>query len=155
MSDVILVAIDGSEYALRSLDVAIGLAQPAHAQLVLCSVIDSARAARLSFGEPALVDGCYDALRADSEYYIDQAMQRAALAHVKASSVIAYGDPANEIEKVAEQKHAGMIVMGTHGRTGLLHIVLGSVAEGVMRHASVPVVVVPPNRASAERSGAA
>jgi nucleotide-binding universal stress UspA family protein len=155
MANVFLVAIDGSEHAMRALDVAVTLANPMHGELVLCYVIDSARAARLSFGEPALLDGSYDALRSDGEYYLDQAMQRASLAQAKATTVLAYGDPAEEIRRVASQKHATMIVMGTHGRTGLAHIVMGSVAEGVMRRASVPVVVVPPLRSATESSAVA
>ena len=43
---------------------------------------------------------------------------------------------------MAEKEHADLIIMGSHGRTGLSHVVLGSVAERVVRHASCPVLVV-------------
>jgi len=51
------------------------------------------------------------------------------------------GDPADAILHAAEEHQADLIVMGTHGRTGLAHVFLGSVAEKVVRHASCPVLV--------------
>ncbi|MHB8432531.1 MAG: universal stress protein [Candidatus Tyrphobacter sp.] len=146
----ILVPVDGSAFALGAVDVAIELARGLSAELLLCYVIDSGRAARLSFGDPALLDGCYDALRADGERYLADAVARVEAADGKATTILAYGDPSQEIQTIAAQKNATMIVMGTHGRTGLLHLLMGSVAEGVMRAASVPVVVVPPKREAAE-----
>ncbi len=142
----ILVPVDGSEYALNAVDVASGLARALSAELLLCHVIDSGRAARLSFGEPALLDGSYEALRADGERYLADATARAKRAAQNATSILAYGDPSREIQTIAAQKDATMIVMGTHGRTGLRRLLMGSVAEVVMRAASVPVVAVPPKR---------
>ena len=54
---------------------------------------------------------------------------------------IGSGDPANAIVHAAKEHHVDLIVMGTHGRTGLAHAFLGSVAEKVIRHASCPVLV--------------
>jgi nucleotide-binding universal stress UspA family protein len=51
----------------------------------------------------------------------------------------------SEIVSVAADEHADMIVMGTQGRTGLDRLLLGSVAERVIRHASCPVLTVRPN----------
>ncbi|MBL9161675.1 MAG: universal stress protein [Planctomycetaceae bacterium] len=52
------------------------------------------------------------------------------------------GDPGSEIVKLAKEKKAGLIVMPSHGRTGLTHLLLGSVAERVVRTAECPVLVV-------------
>ena len=51
------------------------------------------------------------------------------------------GDPATEIVRVAEEEQAELIVLGTHGRTGLSRILMGSVAEAVVRHAPCPVLI--------------
>ena len=51
------------------------------------------------------------------------------------------GDPASEIVRVAKEEHPELIVLGTHGRTGLSRILMGSVAEAVMRHAPCPVLI--------------
>jgi universal stress protein A len=55
---------------------------------------------------------------------------------------IATGHPADTIVRVARERKADLIVMGTHGRTGLQHVLLGSVAEKVVRLASCPVLTV-------------
>ena len=52
----------------------------------------------------------------------------------------------DEILRFAEQQKANLIVMGTHGRTGIEHVLFGSVAEKVLRKSSVPVFVVPSKR---------
>jgi nucleotide-binding universal stress UspA family protein len=53
-----------------------------------------------------------------------------------------YGDPIGQIVRLAEDEDADMIVMGTHGRTGLTRLVVGSVAEAVVRRAGCPVLIV-------------
>ncbi len=68
------------------------------------------------------------------------------LAHdlcVEAEIHVVVGSAASEIVRLAEELGTQMVVMGTHGRTGLAHLLLGSVAERVMRHVHVPVLVVP------------
>ena len=51
------------------------------------------------------------------------------------------GDPASEIVRVAKEEHPELVVLGTHGRTGLSRILMGSVAEAVVRHAPCPVLI--------------
>lgn len=53
-----------------------------------------------------------------------------------------FGDPAHEIADAAQEKSAGLIVMPSHGRTGLAHLLMGSVAERVVRLAHCPVLVL-------------
>ena len=52
------------------------------------------------------------------------------------------GNPAAEILRAANDNGAGLIVLGTHGKTGLLHVLMGSVAEQVVRKAACPVLTV-------------
>jgi len=61
----------------------------------------------------------------------------------KVWSFIEEGTPADMIKKTCDEWEASLIVIGTHGRTGLSHILMGSVAERVIRHSPVPVLVVP------------
>jgi len=51
------------------------------------------------------------------------------------------GDPASEIVRIADERKADMIVLGTHGRTGLTRMLMGSVAESIVRRAPCPVLV--------------
>jgi nucleotide-binding universal stress UspA family protein len=61
---------------------------------------------------------------------------------------LAEGDPAAEIIRAAQETGAELIVMGTHGRTGLQRLLMGSVAEQVLRKASCPVLTVKAPHAS-------
>jgi nucleotide-binding universal stress UspA family protein len=64
-------------------------------------------------------------------------------AHVAVTGRLEFGDPAHIIVKVAAEGGINLIVMGAHGRTGLSHFLVGSVAEKVVRHAHCPVLAVP------------
>jgi nucleotide-binding universal stress UspA family protein len=61
---------------------------------------------------------------------------------INVEHVVADGSPAEEIVRVARERHSDLIVMGTHGRTGLSRLLLGSVAEEVMRRAPCPVLTL-------------
>ena len=61
---------------------------------------------------------------------------------VKIDSVLRQGAPADETNAVATEMGAGMIVIGTHGRTGFARLLMGSVAEKIVRSAVIPVVTV-------------
>jgi len=64
------------------------------------------------------------------------------LAGVPYQAILTHGGPAEEIIRVAGERQADLIVISTHGRTGLKHLLLGSTAERVIRHAHCPVLVV-------------
>lgn len=65
---------------------------------------------------------------------------------LEVEEVIAHGEAASEIVRVARERGADLIVISSHGRTGLGRIIFGSTAESVVRHAHCPVLVVKPNR---------
>ena len=62
----------------------------------------------------------------------------------KVTQVVRRGEPAEEIIKFAEEEGINLIVIATHDRTGLAHVLLGSVAEKVVRHSIIPVLTVKP-----------
>jgi nucleotide-binding universal stress UspA family protein len=63
---------------------------------------------------------------------------------LQVEEVIAHGEAASEIVRVAKDRNVDLIVVSSHGRTGLGRILFGSTAEAVVRHASCPVLVVKP-----------
>lgn len=65
------------------------------------------------------------------------------------------GDPSTSIAKLADDEHADLIVMGTHGRTGLTRLLMGSVAEAVVRRAPCPVLTYKQTDHAAADSGEA
>ncbi|MDI1450714.1 universal stress protein [Polyangium sp. 6x1] len=87
--------------------------------------------------EPTLLPGFHTEVMAAAQRAVDQLAQQEGV-----SAVLREGDAATEVLAVAEELGAKMIVMGTHGRTGVAHLILGSVAEKIIRKSPVPVVTV-------------
>jgi nucleotide-binding universal stress UspA family protein len=77
-----------------------------------------------------------------------------ATADVRVTTRAVDGDAAHEIVRIAREEGFGMVVMGTHGRTGLRHLLLGSVAERVVRTSAVPVLTVRLEKAAPEHVSA-
>ena len=73
---------------------------------------------------------------------MDEVIRRYSGHGVEIRGRIVEGMPYAEVNRVAQEEKADLIVMGTHGRTGLTHLLLGSVAERVVRTSSVPVLTV-------------
>lgn len=124
----ILVPTDLSEYSAAALDHAASFAFRYGADLFLLHVGEGAASQR---------PGAMDALRAF--------MQRNVPRDVVVAPVLRFGAPADEIRRYADEERMDLIVMATHGRTGLRHILMGSVAERVVRLAGVPVLTVKPS----------
>ncbi len=74
---------------------------------------------------------------------LDELVRRYSGRGVQLEAKLVEGIPASEITRLAEEDEANLIVMGTHGRTGLNHLLLGSVAERVVRTSKMPVLTVP------------
>jgi nucleotide-binding universal stress UspA family protein len=77
--------------------------------------------------------------------FMERIRGNATLGCAVAGTKVTSGDPVREILKAVNEGGIDMIVMGTHGRKGLKHIIMGSVAEGVVRKAPVPVMIVNPS----------
>jgi nucleotide-binding universal stress UspA family protein len=135
----VLVAVDGSEFAVHALEVASGLATALSAQIGLVYVID-VKLVSSETGVPA--DQQRAILRAEGQGLLDTAAA-AIPAHPHPWKFLREGTPWKEIVQSAREWPADLVVMGTHGRTGVTRLLFGSTAEGVARHASGPVVVVP------------
>lgn len=142
----ILVALDGSRTGSAALDAALTLAHDTGAQLRSLYVID---VPLLAYDVPGFDPSILrDAYVEESRIVCADAQARIAAQHVNGSarSVEAQAgidDVAACIERCAAEWPADLIVMGTHGRRGVQRLVLGSVAERVLRHARCPVLLVP------------
>lgn len=136
----ILVPYDFSEGAKVALQHAIAHARQFRANLTLLHVVHLPfRGVSLGAGEPHAMEGM---LLAEATKQLTALTQELTQQCLTAKSMVRPGFPALEIVEVARQEPTDLIVMGTHGRTGFKHTVLGSVAENVVRHAPCPVLVV-------------
>ncbi|ELY48586.1 universal stress protein [Natronolimnohabitans innermongolicus] len=132
----ILLATDGTEGAKQATDHALELAEQLGATVHIVSVSE----------EGPHSSEKRDEMRSDLEEEAAQALEEAertaADRGVETTTTIRQGVPQEEIVDAAETNAMDLIVMGTHGRSGLDHLVVGSVAEEVVRNAPVPVVTV-------------
>lgn len=154
----ILVAIDGSAFGHSAFDSALDLAQSFDARLTLVHALD--RYDPNSPQQPYLAANSYsleldDRLRKDYEvdwrkfvnHYdslLKQHQEAAEAIGVPASCLQPYGRPGSAICTIAQNVHADLIVVGSHGRSGLSEMFLGSVGNYVMHHAPCPVLVIHP-----------
>ena len=154
----ILVPIDYSDEAQQALHWGASLAEKYGAKLLLLHVIPTAveevypegggvmaptpsyyemRAPGL-WAKPPLIIDRVDAAQTALHDFACRVLKDTVPVQVQ----IAVGKPADEIVRVAREEKVDLIVMGTHGRTGVRHLLLGSVAEEVTRHAPCPVFTV-------------
>lgn len=137
----ILVPIDGSDCSYHALDTAAQFAKEQGAVLSICTVVDPAKAAAMAFGEAAMTSACLDALDGEAKTLVQDAAQRV-LPIWSSNTTVLDGAPVESIVEHAKAGGADLIVIGSHGRSGLPRLLLGSVAEGVIRNAACPVLVV-------------
>ena len=136
----ILVPLDFSACSLKALQYAVPFARQFHASLTLLNVVQVAYPTG-EFGviEPVMPQG-------ELEEASRQQLAALALAHVGAQVPVAVlvrvGQPAEETVQAARDMAANLIIISTHGHTGLKHVLLGSVAEHVVRRAPCPVLTV-------------
>ncbi len=138
----ILVAIDGSENALRALDHAIGLAHKLKdsARIVLINVHDDAalNSASKALGSNAVKDYLADL----SKEQMADAVAKAAASGIEHETVIATGPISATIVNEADARQVDLIVLGTKGRGGLRDWLIGSVAQSVSASGSIPELLV-------------
>lgn len=139
----ILAPTDFSPGAESALQWAASIREAYHAELVILHVVDLglAGAASLPTGMAAATafGQMVDALRSEAR----EGIRKLGTRYPEVRTVIREGSPRSTILEVAKEVGADLIVMGTHGRTGLAHIFFGSVAEYVVRHSRIPVLTVP------------
>jgi nucleotide-binding universal stress UspA family protein len=137
----ILCPIDGSQGSLQALDTAAKLAAEQQAALTICMVVDPSQAAAMAFGDPGMSGACLGALDDEAAQIVHDAAARVA-ATSAAQTVTLTGQTVTSIVDYAASNACDLVVMGSHGRGGIQRALIGSVAEGVLRHANIPVMVI-------------
>jgi len=148
----VLIPLDGSERSLQVLPHILRHLKAAQTELVLFYVAD----------EPTFYAG--DGSNEDTIVYADQeaatseaAFRDAMQAHIHklisagfaVTTDVRFGEPVSEIERYIAEERVTLVAMTTHGRTGLARLLLGSVAQHVVNHAAVPVLLYCADRVTA------
>lgn len=141
----ILIPLDGSRLAERVLRYLPDLGRPARGVFLL-QVIGPGHAGILVRGDDAAAYRSVIEERRRAERYLQVIRRRIARAGIRSRGIVRTGDPVTEIVRCVRVERADLILMSTHGRRGLRRMVLGSVAENVLRRAGVPIFLVPARR---------
>jgi nucleotide-binding universal stress UspA family protein len=136
----ILVPTDGSDATTRAVGEAVDLADAHGATIHALYVLNTASFA--SIPTESSVEGVSDMLEREGNAALDEVETVATETGVPIERVQLDGSPAREIIRYAEEADCDLIVMGTHGRGGIDRLLLGSVAERVVRSSTVPVLTI-------------
>jgi len=141
----ILVPLDGSELAEQVLPQVSQLAGCASAQVILLRVASEPVYDYLARDPVIAVDMRSD-IEMAAQIYLDEIASEFRAMGLAVSTMVVWGAPTPDmILDVARQIQADLITMSTHGRSGLARLVIGSVADEVVRHSAVPVLLVRPH----------
>jgi nucleotide-binding universal stress UspA family protein len=136
----ILIAVDGSKYSQHAVKKGIELAEQLSATVTLLCVVDYINVVADLSGEAGNQE-VFKILGDEANEIVDSTAKK--YSYNKIKKLTAEGIPAKVILKTAKDIQANIIITGTHGRKGLSHLFLGSVAEYVVRYSEIPVMVIP------------
>ncbi|OLC92218.1 MAG: hypothetical protein AUI92_05685 [Thaumarchaeota archaeon 13_1_40CM_3_38_6] len=133
----ILIAVDGSESASKAFHRSVYLAEKCNSKLDLVHVVQCEVG-----GDSANTFDVIEELKDKAMKMLEEYRAEAAKNNVPIQIVIMQGDPAKVIIELAKAKSYDLIIMGTRGRSSFKELLIGSVSQKVMHHASCPVMVV-------------
>ena len=140
----VLVGTDFDEGSTAALEAALAMARAFRARLTLVHVVAPPPSAYALYAEglswPA------DEMNVQAERVLAVALEKARAVHPEVAGSLRLGAPWEEIVRAASELDAQLVIVGTHGRKGLSRVLLGSVAEKVVRTSPVPVLTVPLER---------
>jgi nucleotide-binding universal stress UspA family protein len=132
----ILLAIDDSKFSAAAMETVIEQAQPLDTEVRVLHVEEP-----LPIYNPALATAS-ESQRQQAETFVAKAAERLRARGLNVTAAVERGNPRSKILEVAEQWHADLIVLGSHGRNGLNRFLMGSISDAVARHALCSVEIV-------------
>ena len=146
--DVLLVAVDFSPYSEQTLCFAGRLAEKLKTQLLVLHVIHDPAEAPGFYAQKGKKKKFLKSMEEAAEEMMEEFLEKMRQAHPdivpikKAKALLVVGTPVTRIVEVAEKKQVAMIIIGSHGRTGLAHLLIGSKVQRVVQLSPIPVTVV-------------
>ena len=137
----LLMPTDFSPASDIAFEYALDLAAREGASIHMLHVIDDSNFGS-AYREAAAMPGLWEHIVAETWRRLEQARRQCTAAGIRSTAEVLAGQPSPAITAEAAAHEADLIVMGTHGRSGFAHLVLGSVAESVVRTAECPVLTV-------------
>ena len=147
----IIVPLDGSLLAESALTLAEELSKTYGNPLLLVRAAERPRVATASFDNPAVISKVEEWTIQEMQQYLQRKQQEVANRGARVSTECSVGAPAWFIEECIEAHNAGLVVMASHGRSGVGRFLLGSVAQTVLRDSPIPVLLVRLHEPQAEQ----
>lgn len=158
MFNKIVVPLDESGLSEQALPVAIEMAKQFKSELILLQAVPPVRLTTTDLGgameNPTMTTLAIENARSleannikAASAYIDRKAEEVRSSGVKVSPRVISDTPAKAVLDVCKNENADLIVITTHGRSGLGRVIVGSVADHVIRHAGIPVMVIRPKHA--------
>ena len=139
----IMIATDGSENVKRAVSSGVEIAELSGAKLYVVHVVPTVHSSSMPIGSRMpRWDEAYEILKDEGNKALEDVKEVAKEESIEVEGVLLEGHPGDELIEFAENNDIDMIVMGTLGRTGIERFLLGSVADNVVRHSNVEVLVV-------------
>lgn len=138
----IAVAVDFSDTSVNALKMALELGEKFNAQLAVVHCAPIAAVSLPEEGHPKINEKLLKKELAKARTNLDALVSVHAGNNKNITQHVIWGEPTTEVNKYVVENGIDLIVIGTHGRTGLKHLLMGSVAESVLRHANVPVMCI-------------
>lgn len=139
----ILIATDGSKCSMNAVEKGINLAKNLSANVLMLYVMDMHAIIESIEANPAKNKNIKEMtviLEKSADKVLDGTLEQCP--YDKITKITIEGIPKEVINSIAREHNVDLIVMGTHGRTGLKRLLMGSVAEHVLRYSKVPVMIV-------------
>ncbi len=138
----ILLPIDSSDCSKVAASYALKVAELNNAELHVIHIVDETTASAYAEQKKISRDQAFRQLVKEGKKMVEEVVREAAKKGLATKSYVRTGVVVEQIVQAAEEFGADLIVMGTHGRTGSSRMIVGSVAEKVIRHAPCPVLVI-------------
>ena len=130
MFERIMFPTDGSEFADRSEDLVMEIAKKFGSTVVAVYIIDD----KLIYP--------FEVLEDEGKSILNKVSDRGQKEDVKVEEVLIVGSPTHDMAKIVKKTNSDIVIIGTHGKTGLQKLILGSVAESALKTVKVPVLLV-------------
>ncbi len=145
MLKTIMIATDGSDASRKAATVGLDIARDSCSEVTAVYIVDTQRLNSLHgyTSLPGLKDKLLDMMLREGESATSEISKMASDIGLSSNKIIAEGDPSSELLRISKELAMDLLVIGGIGRSGLRKLLLGSVAEKVIRHSRVPVLLVP------------
>lgn len=140
----ILLAFDGSKFSDAAVQAVIAQAHPTDAEIRVLHVVEppALLETREMSAYHSVLEKMWEAEKKQAQELVEKTAEHLRARGLKATGTVEYGDPKSKILEAAKDWHTDLIVLGSHGRKGLEHFLLGSVSEAVARHSPCSVEIV-------------